>query len=173
MLDTRSNDEETRNLSLAASTNVSTSFNSCKKCTHPPTMLFISSTLFSETTIVGFKPLHYYECLIGKVEGEWKSRTEPKSMDMGPSQVAVACMYPSPSASGNLDMSSADPEEMNAEDSVSGTVRQQPTPLSNTLESWASAGVAEPCSIQLHHDSIAGASFTDTWCEVDTFLLNL
>ncbi|CAG9942709.1 unnamed protein product [Clonostachys rosea f. rosea IK726] len=174
MLDTRSNDEETRNLSLGR----------LYQCVHVLQQLqemyssadyaihFINSILRNNNSGLQAASL-FMNVSFGKVEGEWKSRTEPKSMDMGPSQVAVACMYPSPSASGNLDMSSADPEEMNAEDSVSGTVRQQPTPLSNTLESWASAGVAEPCSIQLHHDSIAGASFTDTWCEVDTFLPEL
>ncbi|CAH0035454.1 unnamed protein product [Clonostachys rhizophaga] len=174
LLDTRSNDEETRNLSLGR----------LYQCVHVLHQLqemyssadyaihFINSILRTNNSGLQAASL-FMNVSFGKVEGEWKSRTEPKSMDMGPSRVAVACMYPSPSDSGNFDMSSADSEEMSAEDSVSGTVRQQPTPLSNTLESWASAGGAEPCSIQLHHDSIAGASFTDTWCEVDNFLPEL
>ncbi|CAH0047489.1 unnamed protein product [Clonostachys solani] len=175
LLDTRSNDEETRNLSLGR----------LYQCVHVLQQLqemyssadyaihFINSILRNNNSGLQAASL-FMNVSFGKVEGEWKSRTEPKSMDMGPSRIAVACMYPSPSASGNLDMSSADQEEMNVEDSVSGTVRQQPTPLSNAIETWASAGGgAEPCSIQLHHDSIAGASFTDTWCEVDNFLPEL
>ncbi|CAG9996221.1 unnamed protein product [Clonostachys byssicola] len=174
LLDTRSNDEETRNLSLGR----------LYQCVHVLQQLqemyssadyaihFINSILRNNNSGLQAASL-FMNVSFGKVEGEWKSRTEPKSMDMGPSRVAVACMYPSPSASGNLDMSSADPEEMNAEGSVSGTVRQQPTPLSNTLESWASAGGAEPCSIQSHHDFAAGASFTETWCGVDNFLPEL
>ncbi|VUC30732.1 unnamed protein product [Clonostachys rosea] len=175
LLDTRSNDEETRNLSLGR----------LYQCVHVLQQLqemyssadyaihFINSILRNNNSGLQAASLFINVSCLGKVEGEWKSRTEPKSMDMGPSRVAAACMYPSPSASGNLDMSSADQEEMNAEESVSGTVRQQPTPLSNTIENWASAGSAEPCSIQLHHESIAGAPFTDTWCEVDTFLPEL
>ncbi|KAG5655218.1 hypothetical protein KAF25_001971 [Fusarium avenaceum] len=96
--------------------------------------------------------------------------TNRPRLDMGPNSVAISCMYPSPSTSGNWNpnQDSADESGLGQENTQQADiVQQQPMPLSFPsviTETWATTGQGDI------GDLLAGSPFTGSWCDVETLL---
>ncbi|KAM0490944.1 hypothetical protein ACHAP8_011082 [Fusarium lateritium] len=97
------------------------------------------------------------------------SDTNRPRLDMGPNSVAISCMYPSPSTSGNWNpnQDSADEPVLGRDNTQqTGIVQKQPIPLSFPsviTETWTT-GQGDIS------DLLADSPFTGAWCDIETLL---